>query len=277
MSIYVVADVHGCYREFMQLLHRVKFNEKKDELYVLGDIIDRGPGTEEMFEWVYRRNGKNVHMCMGNHEEMFCEFVRYKKSGELLEKIKKRYKKQTLDISWVLTSDLSGKVKEELLFYYNFREADKHLSYDKYGTIAQLTEKGKNWKYFEKMSNFFSQLPYYFKIKCAGTETYLVHSYISEPPEECDKKEMLWSRAFPDGQAGIPGKIIIFGHTPTTTSRYDGKGKVVVDKQNGAVTVNIDCGCCWRMAKSKLALLRLDDMSVFYSNISKNSFVSEAL
>ena len=90
MSYYVIADVHGCYREFMQLLNRVEFNEKEDTLYVLGDIIDRGPGSEEMFEWIYKRYGKSVHMCMGNHEEMFCDFVKYKESCQLAEKIEKK-------------------------------------------------------------------------------------------------------------------------------------------------------------------------------------------
>ena len=277
MSTYVVADVHGCYREFMQLLHRVKFDEKKDTIYIIGDIIDRGPGSEEMFEWVYKRYGKNVHMCKGNHEDMFCEFVRFRNSCELFNKIQKKNKNTLIDISWVLTSDLSGKIKEELLFYYNFKESGKEFSYDKYGTIAQLEENGRNKKYLNKMMNFFNELPYYFELEMNGKKIYLVHAFISEPVEECSKEDMIWSRAYPDGKPGIPGKIIFFGHTPTTTRHYDGKGGVIVDKQDGATTVNIDCGCCWRMENSKLALIRLDDMKVFYSNIKKSKFVSDAL
>jgi serine/threonine protein phosphatase 1 len=277
MSCYVVADVHGCYREFMQLLHRVKFDEKKDTLYILGDIIDRGPGSEEMFEWVYKRYGKSVHMCMGNHEQMFSEFVHYKECCVLEQKILKKYKQQELDISWVLTSNLEGNVKEDLLFYYNFIEQGKHLSYDKYGTIKQLMENGRNLKYLHKMRMFFEKLPYYFELVVNKREFYLVHSYISEPVEDCDKEKMIWSRAYPDGEAGILGKVIIFGHTPTTNYRYNGIGGVIVQKIDDTITVNIDCGCCWRYENSKLALLRLDDMKVFYSNIKKNTFVTAAI
>lgn len=277
MSYYVIADVHGCYREFMQLLNRVEFNEKEDTLYVLGDIIDRGPGSEEMFEWIYKRYGKSVHMCMGNHEEMFCEFVKYKESCELAEEIQKKYNMNTLDISWVLTSDLDGDIKEKLLFYYNFREQGKYLSYDKYGTIEQLVENGRDMKYLDKMRTFFEQLPYYFELSVNDTHFYLVHAFISEPVEECDHEKMIWSRAYPDGEPGIPGKVIVFGHTPTTNYRYNGLGRVVVQKENDSITVNIDCGCCWREPNSKLALLRLDDLKVFYSNIKKNNFVAEVV
>ena len=279
MSTYVISDIHGCYREFMQLLHRIKFDERKDILYILGDIIDRGPGTEEVFEWVYKRYGKCVHMCIGNHEELFCDFVHFRESELATQKIMKKYKQSQLDISWVLTSDLEGEVKEELLYYHNYIETGKADSYDKYGTIAQLEENGKNMKYLKKMRKFFEELPYYFELTVDDVEFYLVHAYISEPVEECSKEDMLWSRAYPDGKPGVPDKVVIFGHTPTTGARYNGIGGVAVQKfeENNSITVNIDCGCCWRFEKSKLALLRLDDLKVFYSNINKNKFVMEVL
>jgi serine/threonine protein phosphatase 1 len=258
----------------MQLLNKVRFCED-DELYILGDIIDRGPGTEQVFEWVYKRKDANVHMCIGNHELLFCEFVHYLNSCETAKKIMKKFRRKELDISWVLTSDLKAEIKEELLFYYNYRGSDKILEHDKYGTIEQLIDNGRNIKYLNKMSRFFQDLPYYFRLEFHDREFYLVHAFISEPPEECDRNEMVWSRAYPDGKAGIPGKVIIFGHTPTVSSRYQERGNVILDRQGTAITVNIDCGCCWRKEKSKLALLRLEDLKIFYSNIQRDAFVAD--
>ena len=34
---YVIADIHGCYEEFMELLEKISFSEE-DELFVLGDV-----------------------------------------------------------------------------------------------------------------------------------------------------------------------------------------------------------------------------------------------
>ncbi len=277
MSTYVIADIHGCYREFMQLLNRVGFDDKKDNLYVLGDIIDRGPGSEEVFEWVYERYNKNVFMCMGNHESMFCDFVNFNSCKKLSEKIMKKRKIEEFDISWVLTSDIPGKEKEILLEYYNFLENKMDKSYDKYGTIEQLLENGRDDAYLEKMKIFFEKLPYYFILEYAGKIFYLVHAYISEPVDECSEYDMIWSRAFVEGEPGIPGKVVLYGHTPTTTYHYNYEGNVKVNKQDDAITVNIDCGCCWRAPNSKLALVRLDDLKVFYSNIYKNNYVTNVL
>lgn len=40
--IYVISDIHGCYKEYKELLEKIHFGET-DELYVLGDVVDRGP------------------------------------------------------------------------------------------------------------------------------------------------------------------------------------------------------------------------------------------
>lgn len=42
MATYVVSDLHGQYRIFLKLLEMVDFSEN-DQLYMLGDAIDRGP------------------------------------------------------------------------------------------------------------------------------------------------------------------------------------------------------------------------------------------
>jgi len=39
---YAVSDIHGCYDKYRELLRVIRFCPK-DTLYVLGDVIDRGP------------------------------------------------------------------------------------------------------------------------------------------------------------------------------------------------------------------------------------------
>ena len=39
---YVISDIHGCYTQFAELLNLIRFKDT-DILYVLGDIVDRGP------------------------------------------------------------------------------------------------------------------------------------------------------------------------------------------------------------------------------------------
>lgn len=39
---YVISDIHGYYNQFIELLELIQLNDD-DTLYVLGDVVDRGP------------------------------------------------------------------------------------------------------------------------------------------------------------------------------------------------------------------------------------------
>lgn len=75
MSTYVVSDIHGCYDELQEVLRLAGFGGG-DELYILGDIIDRGPKIRQCIEWLVEQDANgpesHVHFLMGNHEEMAC-------------------------------------------------------------------------------------------------------------------------------------------------------------------------------------------------------------
>lgn len=84
---YVTADIHGCYKQFMQLLKKIKFSDN-DTLYILGDIIDRGPEPLKMIQYVMSH--ENIKMLKGNHEDMmntffesnrFSDYALWKRNG----------------------------------------------------------------------------------------------------------------------------------------------------------------------------------------------------
>lgn len=76
-NTYVMSDLHGCYKEFIEMLKLIDFSDN-DELYILGDIFDRGP--EPMMILDYIVGHKNIHLLKGNHEEMFVEYYETKRS-----------------------------------------------------------------------------------------------------------------------------------------------------------------------------------------------------
>ena len=65
--IYTVSDIHGCYNKYRKLLKKINFGPD-DTLYVLGDVIDRGPDGFKILLDMARRS--NVINLMGNHEAM---------------------------------------------------------------------------------------------------------------------------------------------------------------------------------------------------------------
>lgn len=68
---YVISDLHGIYDKFIEMLELINFS-KEDELYILGDIFDRGPNPLAILEYVLAH--KNIHLIKGNHEEMFIDY-----------------------------------------------------------------------------------------------------------------------------------------------------------------------------------------------------------
>lgn len=72
MSTYVISDIHGHYNEFLKMLDLISFSDK-DKLYILGDIIDRGPCSIEMIKYVMGK--ENLIMLMGNHEHMMLDYI----------------------------------------------------------------------------------------------------------------------------------------------------------------------------------------------------------
>ena len=71
---YIVGDIHGEFRAFERLLDKIKFNNKKDNLYILGGIFDRGDKPLEILTYIqtYIEDGSMI-LIKGNHE-LFCEY-----------------------------------------------------------------------------------------------------------------------------------------------------------------------------------------------------------
>ncbi len=76
MRTIIIGDIHGCYNEFLSLLKKVGYKKNKDQLILLGDLMDRGPYSYEVLQWVIRwkkQNPDSFFLVRGNHEQMIVE------------------------------------------------------------------------------------------------------------------------------------------------------------------------------------------------------------
>ena len=55
---YCISDVHGEYELFLQLLKKINFSDK-DEMYICGDIIDKGKSSVRLAKLVF--SFPNIH------------------------------------------------------------------------------------------------------------------------------------------------------------------------------------------------------------------------
>lgn len=70
MAKYVMGDIHGQSDKFQKLLALIDF-KATDELYLLGDVLDRGPDGVKILRQIMKM--PNVHLLMGNHEFWFLQ------------------------------------------------------------------------------------------------------------------------------------------------------------------------------------------------------------
>jgi bis(5'-nucleosyl)-tetraphosphatase (symmetrical) len=67
MATYAIGDIQGCYHAFMALLARLQFNAKRDTLWLVGDLINRGNGSLEVLRWCYQHQ-LSLKVVLGNHD-----------------------------------------------------------------------------------------------------------------------------------------------------------------------------------------------------------------
>lgn len=70
--IYVMSDIHGCDGRYRNILKQIKL-KADDHLYILGDVIDRGPRGLSILRETMQK--ENITLLMGNHEHMMLEVL----------------------------------------------------------------------------------------------------------------------------------------------------------------------------------------------------------
>ncbi len=111
MRTIFIGDVHGCFKELEFLLDEVTFNKKKDRLIFVGDLINKGPYSKKVLDFVIDGDFECV---LGNHELGFLkgldhEKYRRKRFETLYEDMGKKRGKY---ISWMRSLPLYIEEKE---------------------------------------------------------------------------------------------------------------------------------------------------------------------
>ncbi|MGD9976881.1 MAG: metallophosphoesterase family protein [Bacteroidales bacterium] len=224
MSTFVIADIHGCVKTLRGLVEdRLKVNVF-DNLYFLGDYIDRGPDSAGVIDYIagLQDLGCNVTCLMGNHEHLLLNSM-HSNSAFRLWMINSG--KETLK-SYGIKSTLGLNILRSL--------PPRHLAFL------------KGLKYYSIVNNRFI----------------LVHGGLNYnmPDPFSGVEALLWNRPklVPDGF--MPGFTIIHGHTPTPVDQINAnlhlKGTRLVGLDAGCVYKGLIPGTGFLVA------LNLDDWTL---------------
>lgn len=67
MARYAIGDVQGCFAQLQALLKIIEFSPSRDQLYLLGDLVNRGPDSAGVLRWARDLEGV-VFPILGNHD-----------------------------------------------------------------------------------------------------------------------------------------------------------------------------------------------------------------
>lgn len=111
MAIYAIGDIQGCYNELRRLLDLIKFDPGQDQLWLAGDLVNRGPHSLETLRFI-RSLGDAAISVLGNHDLHLIATV---------VSLGKTSKKDTLGpiLRAADCDELIDWLRRQRLFYYN--------------------------------------------------------------------------------------------------------------------------------------------------------------
>lgn len=241
MSTYVISDPHGCKKEFDAMLEKIQFSDEYDELWIVGDICDRGKESIALLQEIIEH--KNMHIIYGNHDVWFERYMQ-----ELINC--KDDSNQT---------DITEDFMTWLHYNGGYTTADQFMD-------LKTSECYDIKLYMEENKRFYQYLDVHnkkFLLVHAGLADEFLNPNVrmSEVPSEV----LVWSHIDIDDNP-FDDVTMIVGHVPTFCYGSEYEGKII----HGKNIYHIDCGCVFGRT---LGCLRLDDMQEFYVE-SSAPFVS---
>ncbi len=235
MAVYVVSDIHGEYDKLMEILEKIDLKES-DKLYILGDILDRGPHPIKVM--IKIMGMANVIPIVGNHEIMGLRCLPF-----LMQEITE----ESID-------GLDREMMEALLLW---QENGFSTTVDEFRRLDREMQ--------QVVIDYIGEFLVYEELTVNGQEYLLVHAGLSnfspdKKMEDYALEELIWERA-DYRQRYFEDKIVVTGHTPTQLIKENPHpGRIY--RNNGHIA--IDCGACFR--GGRLGAICLDTGEEFYSS-----------
>lgn len=231
---YIISDIHGCYDEYIKLLDKIKFSDE-DELYLLGDAVDRGPEPIKVLKDIMSR--PNVVFILGNHD-----FIMY----TLMRKLAVEITAENVD---------NHLVADDILGYHLWLQDGGQVTADQFRALPREER--------EAILAYLSEASLYETIAYGGKRYVLVHAGLANfsPDKDLNDYELYdfleeranyFKRYYPDENT-----YLVTGHTPTIY--IEGWRKTEVYRKNGHIAM--DCGC---VGGGKLAAYCIETEEVTY-------------
>ncbi len=272
MANYAVGDIQGCYKEFDKGLKKINFNEKKDRLWISGDIVNRGPDSLKTLERIYSIRS-SVNIVLGNHDLHFlARHYADRKSAkndtleELLASSKcEKYAKFLLKQPFVFSKKIKLKNGDKKKYIMVHAGLPHYLTFKECMNLNKLSQEflSKNPKKNLKKI-FFHHRKNNFKIISMNDKLAFFINAVTRI-RICDKEGKIMF-AFKKGLKDLPFNFVPwFKLKISALTRNDrlifGHWAALNGKTNKQNIIGLDTGCVWG---NKLTFVRLEDSKKYF-------------
>ena len=232
MAVYVMSDLHGNYEGFMSILEQIKFSEE-DELYVDGDIVDRGKGGIKILQYMMMQ--PNIYPIIGNHEYALMQVLDF----------------VTQEITEETISKIDEKTLQNIIEYQNI---GGQVTLDEFHKLSKEEQ--------QDIMEYLKEFAAYEEISVKGNKFVIIHAgLIHFRPERKLDDYQLYELIFeaPDYEkVYIMDKYLVTGHLPTRAIEGAKPDEIYMANNH----IAIDCASGYG---GKVGCIRLDDFQCFYA------------
>lgn len=239
MSVFITSDLHGELRNFKSMLKLIDFQKEKDELYVLGDVLDRGSEGIELLSYIRQYSDYNnpaIRVIKGNHELFAQMYIEEKLSRDNWIKWGGKQTAARID-------SMTNNERFDLL---NYLKSLQH-----YAVIER--EDGQDWV----LSHSGIHLDFLIEDEKGIDVVQSIEAAIAyDEFEYLITNDLLYA---PRSVIDRFKQYLIIGHVPVIFLS-DGRNRIIKRKQY----MCIDTGAGYRNMGGKMSIYRIEDEKEFY-------------
>ena len=272
MANYAVGDIQGCYKEFDKGLKKINFNEKKDRLWISGDLINRGPDSLKTLEKIYSIRS-SVNIVLGNHDLHFLarhyadrKAEKNDTLDELLASSKcEKFAKFLLKQPFVFSKKIKLKNGDKKKYIMVHAGLPHYLTFKECMNLNKLSQEFLNKNPKKNLKKiFFHHRKNNFKIISMKDKlAYFINAVTRI--RICDKEGKIMF-AFKKGLKDLPFNFVPWFKLKISALTRDdrlifGHWAALNGKTNKQNIIGLDTGCVWG---NKLTFVRLEDSKKYF-------------
>ena len=264
MSTYAIGDIQGCYQPLRCLLKQVAFDPDKDQLWLAGDLVNRGPNSLETLRYLHSL-GDAVVAVLGNHDLHLLAIAhgcQSPKAKDTLQEILDAPDRQQL-LDWLQQRPLLHHDKKlaYTMVHAGIPPQWSLSSAQKFAREVEEVLQGKNAKQF--FANMYGNQPDCWSKKLSGFDRLrVITNYLTRMRFISDDGALDLNNKRQPSKAAA-GTLPWYQHPNRKTHDERlifGHWAALQGELNEANLFALDTGCVWG---GKLTTLRLEDQQYF--------------